>query len=54
MHLSPKTELVPIYNRYYDLDEDEFNEEGQRIVIYEEVLVGYDLIILRLLLGASI
>jgi hypothetical protein len=42
MRSPPKTELVPIYDGCYDSDEDELNEEGRRIVTYEEVLVGHD------------
>ena len=40
IRLPLKTELVPIYNRHYDSDEDELNKKGQRIITYKEVLVG--------------
>ena len=42
IRLPPKTKLVPIYNRYYNSDKDEFNNKEQRIVTYKEVLVGYN------------
>jgi hypothetical protein len=54
MRSPPKTELVPIYDGCYDLDEDELNEEGRRIVTYEEVLVGHDPTTLRPPLGSPI
>ena len=54
MCLPLKIKLVPIYNGCYDLDEDEFNKEGQRIITYEEVLVGYNLTTLQSLLGTPI
>ena len=54
MRSPPKTELVPIYDGCYDSDEDEFNEEGRRIVTYEEVLVGHDPTTSRPPLGAPI
>ena len=40
IYLPLKTKLIPIYNGYYNLDEDKLNKEGRRIVIYKEVLVG--------------
>ena len=54
MHLPPKTKLVPIYNKCYNLDKDKFNKEGQRIITYKEVLVRYNLTILQLPLSTPI
>jgi hypothetical protein len=54
MRTPKKTELVPIYDGCYDSDEDPLNDEGRRIVTYEEVPLGSEPTMARPPLGTPI
>jgi hypothetical protein len=54
MRTPKKTELVPIYDGCYDSDEDPLNDEGRRIVTYEEVPLRSEPTIARPPLGTPI